>query len=279
MQKDNDDSRPFNIGVALSGGGARGFAHLGALQALEETGFKPDLLAGVSAGAVVAVMYAAGRSPEEIIDRFASAKFSSFTRLSIGRAGLFDLSRFKKFVLDAVAPYKNLEDLPIPAYIGATDFDHGRSVAFNSGRIGERVIASCSIPIVFPPVRIDGTAYVDGGVLRNLPAWMIRPLCKRLIGVNCSPLVREKYNSRSLHDVALRTYNLMAKANQAADMEMCDLTVVMPDIAHYKVFNLKNVRSVFISGFGAMRHTLRQAGWLDDGAASTDTSAIIVQNS
>lgn len=275
MQQDNDAPQ-YNLGVALSGGGARGFAHLGALKALDETGFKPDLLAGVSAGSVAAVMYAAGLSPEEIIDRFASAKFSNFTRFSLGKAGLFDLSRFKKFLLDAIAPYKYLEELPIPTYIGATDFDHGRSVAFNTGRIGERVIASCSIPIVFPPVRIEGTNYVDGGVLRNLPSWIIRPYCSRLIGINCSPLVRERYN-KSLLEIALHTYNLMAKANQAADMEMCDLNVTMPDIAHYKVFNLKQVRSVFISGFGAMRHALRQADWLEGDVTTTDTSSIIVQ--
>lgn len=256
--------RPYKLGVALSGGGARGFAHAGALMAIEEAGLKPDIVAGVSAGSVVAILYAAGIKPIEIPHLFSKAGMSDFTTLSLGQGGILSAEKFKKFIMKAIGDYTRLEDLPMPVYIGVTDFDRGVATEFHRGPIGEVMLASCSIPIVFRPVNIDGVNYVDGGVLRNHPAWIIRDKCDTLIGVNVSPL-HQRANPSSLLDVAMRTYNLMAKANQNADMNLCDISVSTPEIAHYKVFNLKNINSVFTSGYIHARKALREAGlWNPD---------------
>ncbi len=256
--------RPYKLGVALSGGGARGFAHAGALMAIEEAGLKPDIVAGVSAGSVVAILYAAGIKPIEIPQLFNNAGMSDFTTLSLGQGGILSAEKFKKFIMRAIGDYTRLEDLPMPVYIGVTDFDRGVATEFHRGPIGDVLLASCSIPIVFRPVNIDGVNYVDGGVLRNHPAWIIRDKCDTLIGVNVSPL-NQRANPSSLLDVAMRTYNLMAKANQNADMNLCDISVSTPEIAHYKVFNLKNINSVFTSGYIHARKALREAGlWNPD---------------
>lgn len=256
--------RPYKLGVALSGGGARGFAHAGALMAIEEAGLKPDIVAGVSAGSVVAILYAAGIKPIEIPQLFSNAGMSDFTTLSLGQGGILSAEKFKKFIMKAIGDYTRLEDLPMPVYIGVTDFDRGVATEFHRGPIGDVMLASCSIPIVFRPVNIDGVNYVDGGVLRNHPAWIIRDKCETLIGVNVSPL-NQRANPSSLLDVAMRTYNLMAKANQNADMNLCDISVSTPEIAHYKVFNLKNINSVFTSGYIHARKALREAGlWNPD---------------
>lgn len=256
--------RPYKLGVALSGGGARGFAHAGALMAIEEAGLKPDIVAGVSAGSVVAILYAAGIKPIEIPQLFNNAGMSDFTTLSLGQGGILSAEKFKKFIMKAIGDYTRLEDLPMPVYIGVTDFDRGVATEFHRGPIGDVMLASCSIPIVFRPVNIDGVNYVDGGVLRNHPAWIIRDKCDTLIGVNVSPL-NQRANPSSLLDVAMRTYNLMAKANQNADMNLCDISVSTPEIAHYKVFNLKNINSVFTSGYIHARKALREAGlWNPD---------------
>lgn len=253
----------YRLGVAFSGGGARGFAHLGALKALEEVGLKPDILSGVSAGSVVAVLYASGLSPEKIMSLFNNRKFKDFCEFSFSlsrKTGFFSLDRFKEFVRETVAPYVNLEDLPVPAYLGVTDFNAGAPAEFHTGEIADRVAASCSIPICFNPAVIDGVVYVDGGVVRNMPAWIIRDKCERLIGINCSPVLR--YNSHnSMADIAMRTYNLMAKANQAEDLAMCDLAVEILEIAHYKVFNLKEINKVFISGYATMRRAIKMSPW------------------
>ena len=215
-----DNSRPYKLGIALSGGGARGFAHVGALKAIEEVGLKPDVIAGVSAGSVVGVLYAAGVPLDEILPLFTSMKFTDFCSFSINKGeGVFSMTKFKNFIIKA-AGVTRMEQLHTPTYIGVTDFDHGVPAEFHEGALGERMQASCSIPIVFKPVKIDGTYYVDGGVLRNLPAWIIRDKCEKLIGINCSPLTAFRYK-KSFFEIAMRTYNLMAKANQLEDMKMC----------------------------------------------------------
>lgn len=257
----------YKLGLALSGGGARGFAHLGAIRAIEEVGLKPDIVAGVSAGSVIAVLYGAGISVDDIMSAFTDRKFSDFANVNLrinANQGLFDFSKFKNFIAELVAPYVNLEDLPIPTFVGVTDFDHGVPTEFHNGNIADAVAASCSIPICFRPQIINGVSYVDGGVLRNMPSWIIRSRCQRLIGVNCSPLLSTDTSNDSLLEIAMRAYNLMAKANQAFDMDMCDLAVETPQLANYKVFNLKEINKVFISGYATMKKALKEVDWLSE---------------
>ena len=261
---DTDEPRPYRLGVALSGGGARGFAHAGALKAIEEAGLKPDVIAGVSAGAIVAVLYAAGIGPDDMLRLFSERAFTDFTSLQLGGGGLLGMDKFRNFIIKAIGGDRNLEDLDIPTYIGVTDLDHGCPHEFHTGPVGPRMAASCSIPIVFRPVRIDGTYYVDGGVLRNLPAWTIRDKCDKLIGVNVSPMNLTS-KSNTIMGVALRTYSMMLKANQNEDMAMCDVTVMTPEIPHYSTFNLKMINNVFASGYMHTRRALRDAGlWQTD---------------
>lgn len=253
--------RPYKLGVALSGGGARGFAHAGALMAIEEAGLKPDIVAGVSAGSVVAVLYGAGIRPQDIPGVFASDKFTNYATLSLGKGALLSPKRFKDVVLKAIRPATRLEDLALPVYLGVTDFDNVRAVEFHTGEIGPRMMASCSIPIVFPPVEIDGVSYVDGGLLRNHPAWIIRDKCEMLIGINCSPVPSTmKRAKKSLLDVAMRTYHVLLRSNQLRDMELCDLSIQTPEIARYSEFDLKNIQAVFRSGYLHTRRALREAG-------------------
>lgn len=200
-------------GVAFGGGGAKGFAHIGVITAFDRFGIKPEILSGVSAGSIAAVLYGAGLSPHDMIDCFAeSQKFADFTEFSVPTSGFFRLDKFGK-MLESWLPVRNLEELKIPTVVCATNFDKGTSVGWCKGEIVPRVLASCSIPIIFRPVLINGTHYVDGGVLRNLPAWAIRDYCKVLIGSNCSPLNRNYKYKQSLLDIAERSFHLMTKAN------------------------------------------------------------------
>lgn len=253
--------KPYRLGVALSGGGARGLAHAGALEAIEEAGFKPDIIAGVSAGSVVAVLYAAGVRPRRILDMFTSVSVHDLTELTIGKGGLIKIDKFARYISRSLGQYKRLEDLHIPTYVGVTNLDAGIAEEFHEGMIQDIVKASCSIPIVIPPVTINGTKYVDGGVLRNLPAWTIRDKCDQLIGVNVSPLVKEKVKTSSIMEIAMRSYTLMAKSNQNADMKMCDLVVETREISHHRVFSLKEITQIYNIGYINMRKSLRDKGW------------------
>ncbi|MCM1095045.1 MAG: patatin-like phospholipase family protein, partial [Terasakiella sp.] len=237
--------------------------------AIEEAGFRPDVIAGVSAGSVAGALYAAGVPPMRIVELFDDRGFTDFVKFRPTGGGIFAVDGFRNFLRHNLAPYRRIEDLPIPLYIGATDFDRGVPAVFDRGELVERVVASCSIPIVFRPVKIDGIHYVDGGVLRNHPAWIIRPLCRTLIGVNVSPLA-PRAKADSIMGVAMRTYNLMAKANQKADMELCDISVETPEIAACRTFDLSMRDKVFMSGYIHTRRALREAG-LWKGLAPTPT--------
>lgn len=239
--------KKYKIGLALSGGGARGFAHIGVLKAFDERDIKPDIISGVSAGSVVAVLYAAGISPDEIMKLFTNLKFSDLAELSVPKDGFFKIDRFKRFLKKAL-PVENLEDLYIPTLVCATDIENCKSVIFDKGGIVDRVSASCSIPIIFKPIKIDGINYVDGGVLRNLPAWAIREQCETLIGVNCSPFTNGKYKA-SIVDIAHRSYDLMSKINAVYDMKMCDIVIQTRAIAKQKIFNISAMWDIAESGY------------------------------
>ena len=170
--------KPYNIGYALSGGFIKGFAHLGVIQALLEHDIKPDIISGVSAGALAGVFYADGNEPYRVLDYFSGHKFQDLTKLVIPKVGLFALGEFIDFLKSNLKAQK-LEDLKLPLIITATDLDHGRSMHFHKGNIAERVAASCCMPVLFTPVKIGNTHYVDGGLLMNLPVSTIRNECEK----------------------------------------------------------------------------------------------------
>lgn len=251
----------YKLGVALSGGGARGFAHGGVLKAMEEQGLKPDIVAGVSAGSVAAVMWASGISADEIHKRFDHCKFSKMASLAIreNKGGLFSLDPFRKFVEEAVSPYKRLEDLPIPVKIGVTDITNGQAVGIDKGDIGVAVAASCSIPVLFRPMTIGHKYYVDGGVSRNLPAWLLRDCCEKVVGVNVSPCIESAEDFRpTITEVAMRSYNLLVKSNTLIDEPLCDEVVTVSILAHYGIFDVSNIHNVYISGYSAGRKAFFQ---------------------
>lgn len=251
-----DSPKPFRIGLALSGGGAKGFAHVGALKALEENGIKPDAISGVSAGAIVAVMYSAGVPLDKMLKLFNDTKFSDFCDFTVRGGGFFKINKFKNFLKKVIGDYNDISELPVPVYIEATDLDNGITKVFDKGDIVEAVAASCSIPIVFRPAVINGVRYVDGGVLRNMPSWILRDKCDCLIGVNVSPLAEWKFKN-SVVDIAYRTYQLMLRANVKDDMALCDLRIETPEITSYKVFNLKEIQQIYIRGYASAKSALK----------------------
>ena len=135
----------YRLGLALSGGGARGFAHIGVFKLLEECGVRPDVIVGTSAGALMGTLFAAGHAADEIKQMFTGREFSEFAQLQIPKAGLFDSSRFSRFVEQHLR-VKTFEELQTPMMVVATDLDHGCSHTFSSGLIAEPIRASCSIP-------------------------------------------------------------------------------------------------------------------------------------
>ena len=241
--------KPYKIGLALSGGGAKGFAHLGVFKLLEESGLKPDIISGTSAGSLMGVLFADGYSADEIKNMFIGREFSEFAQLQIPKSGLFNYDRFQEFLKRHLRS-KRIEDLPIPTDIVATDLDRGCSHEFRSGPIVEAVTASCCMPIVFSPVLINGVHYVDGGLFRNFPVSTIRDECEYVIGVNVSPLIPQRYKQTLLH-IAERTYHYVFKANAIEDRELCDILIEAKEVGLYKTFDLENINLISEIGYEA----------------------------
>ena len=170
-------------------------------------------------------------------------------QLQIPKSGLFDSKRFRYFLKRHLRA-KTFEELKIPMIVVATDLDNGESHEFKSGPIVDAVTASCSIPIIFSPVVINGVHYVDGGLFHNFPVSIIRDMCERVIGVNVSPLVPQKYKQTIFH-IAERSYHYMFRANTLEDREMCDVLIEAEEFGMYKTFDLENVDEIAGIGYAA----------------------------
>lgn len=244
---EDTNQKPYKLGLALSGGGAKGFAHIGVFKMLEECALRPDLIVGTSVGSLMGALFADGYSASEIKELFTGREFSEFAQLQLPKSGLFDSKRFHYFLKRHLRT-KNIEDLRIPLIIMATDLDNGESHEFRTGPIVEAVTASCSIPIIFSPVVIDGIHYVDGGLFHNFPVSIIREECDKVIGVNVSPLVPQKYK-QTIYHIAERSYHYMFRANTLEDREMCDVLIEAEEFGRYKTFDIENVELISNIGY------------------------------
>ena len=146
--------KQYKTGLVLSGGGARGFAHLGVLQALNEAGIYPDIISGTSAGALAGVLYCDGHSPKKILKIMTRNSKLDYMRPVLPRNGILEISGINK-LLEANLNAKKFEDLKMPLIVCATDLNNGRPVYFSKGDLISSVIASSSIPVMFKPVIIN----------------------------------------------------------------------------------------------------------------------------
>lgn len=248
-------NRKYNIGLVLSGGGARGFAHLGVIQALNDAGIFPDVISGTSAGAIVGVMYADGYSPKEILNLLNTGSRLDFMRPVLPREGLLQIGGVLK-ILKSSLRAKTFLELKIPLFICATDLNNGKSKYFSEGELLDPVIASASIPVLFQPVIINNTYYVDGGVLDNLPVHPIENKCRFLFGSFVNPVgYLEKING--LIDIAERTFMLSLSKEILEKATKFDLFVAPPELQNYKILDPEKADELFSIGYNSTLEKLK----------------------
>jgi NTE family protein len=237
----------YPIGIALSGGFIKGFAHFGMMQALIEHDIHPDILSGTSAGSLAGVFLADGREPYEAINLFDNQTFGDFTSFSLNKKGLLELDNFIDF-LHSNLRTKRIEELKIPMIITATDLDHGVSVHFKEGDIAERVAASCCMPVLFTPIVIDGIHYVDGGVLMNLPVSTLRDQCEKVVAFSVSRLIADEY-SLNIASIAMRSYNFIYQANSLPQKQIADIVIEPCGLEKYNNTQLEKADEIFKIGY------------------------------
>ena len=172
--------RPPRIGLALGGGAARGFAHIGVIQVLEEAGIQPSLVVGTSAGSVVAALYASGKDGPALAQLADGMDESTFADWAFPGRGLIRGEALAKYVRDNTAG-RSIEQMRLPLGIVATDLDNGQPILFQRGDPGVAVRASSAVPAVFQPVRIGTREYVDGGLVSPVPVRFAREMGAELV--------------------------------------------------------------------------------------------------
>lgn len=237
----------YQLGLSLSGGGAKGFAHLGVLQALNEIGLYPQIISGTSAGAFAGVLYADGYTPEEILSFFKKKVFREFAEFTIPHGGFFKSDGFRSFLKKHLRA-KTFEDLKIPLRTVATDIEYGETKVFSTGALIPAVIASCSVPIIFRPVEINEHYYVDGGLFKNFPVSTIRKDCVKIIGVNVSPIIKAEFRS-SIKYIAERSFHYMSGSNTLLDRNLCDYLIESTSLSQYSMFDLEHVEEIYKAGY------------------------------
>lgn len=241
--------KKYNIGLVLSGGGARGYAHLGVIQALNEAGIFPDVISGTSAGALAGVLYADGYTPNEILNLMNSVSRLDFMKPALPREGLLQISGVMK-ILKCCLRAKTFEDLKIPLFVAATDLNNGKAEYFSKGDLLDPVMASASIPVLFQPVMMNNIAYVDGGVLDNLPLRPIENKCKIVIGSFVNPVGYMKKIS-GLINIAERTFMLSMSKEIVEKSKKFDLFVAPQELRNYKILDPEKADELFSVGYNA----------------------------
>ena len=234
------------IGIALSGGGARGIAHLGVLKALNEAGIFPDLVAGTSSGSITGALYCAGFTPDESLKIIQDTKALKVFRPSFSWKGLLKIDKLAD-VLRNYLP-ATFEELKVPLTVVTTEINDGKTVNFSSGQLIRTILASSCIPVAFKPVEIDGKNYVDGGILNNLPAEPLKDRVTTLIGVSCNPYgyVEELNNAKHLME---RSALLAINGNTMKSRALCDILIEPPGLVKFSGFNLSQAPQIFNEGY------------------------------
>ena len=246
------------IGLALGGGAARGFAHVGVIQVLEEAGIRPDLVAGTSAGSLVAALYASGRTGaqlQEVAESLEEAALTDWT-LPIFSRGMLRGEALARYV-NGLVGNKLIEDMPRPLGIVATDLGSGQGVLFRRGSTGTAVRASSAVPSVFQPVTISGRDYVDGGLVSPVPVRFARQMGADLvIAVDISSPPEGNPAGDSLQ-ILMQTFAIMAKSINTFELRDADI-VVRPALAGVKSADFTAKRRAIEAGRVAMLQALPQ---------------------
>ncbi len=235
------------IGLVLSGGGARGLAHLGVLQALKEIGIKPSIISGTSAGALIGALYAAGLSPLEILDIATNANLFSITSLEIGKSGVFNMNGLEETILKYI-PINTFESLHIPLHVTATDIIHGVQKHYHEGLLSKPLMGSACVPLVFKPIEYDNTLLLDGGILDNFPVEQIQGKCDAIIGVHVNS-ISKKIEHIQMKNMLDRSFHFSLSHSVYVKSNLCDVFIDPPEMSRFGMFDMSIATEIMEFGY------------------------------
>ena len=216
--------KPPRIGLALGGGAARGFAHIGVIQVLEEAGIRPDLVVGTSAGSLVAALYASGRNGTELGALAQTMDEGAITDWAFPGRGLIRGEALARYVREQTGQ-RPIEQMKMPLGIVATDLDSGSPILFQRGDTGAAVRASSAVPAVFQPVRIGSREYVDGGLVSPVPVRFARQMGADLVLAVDISTPPDGAPTGDPFKMLLQTFSIMGKSINHFELRDADVVV------------------------------------------------------
>jgi NTE family protein len=249
--------RPLKLGLALGGGAARGFAHVGVIQVLEEAGIHPHLVVGTSAGSLVAALYASGKNGtqlQRVAETMEEATLTDWTIPWLSR-GMMRGDALARYVASQTGG-RRIEDVRVPLGIVATDLHSGQGMLFQRGDIATAVRASSAVPSVFEPVRIGGRDYVDGGLVSPVPVRYARQMGADLVLAVDISSAPEGNKASDMLQILLQTFTIMSKSING--FELKEAVVVRPALNNVGSAAFSERRRSIEAGRQAMLQALPQ---------------------
>jgi NTE family protein len=243
------------IAFVLGGGGARGFAHIGALKVLDQAGIRADVVVGTSAGSLVGALYAGGIRNDALVEAALAVQREQLVEFVFPNRGFIEGDRLQVYI-DRALGGRLIEELQLPFVAVATELKTGRIVSFNRGDAGMAVRASCSVPAVFQPVTIEGREYVDGGLVSPVPVKVARALGATLvIAVDVSRQPGERRDFGSTVALLSHAFVIMEHALAAEETRLADV-VIRPDLAGVPATDLAARGDAILAGEASARAAL-----------------------
>ena len=275
----SQEQKKPKIGLVLSGGGAKGFAHIGVLKVLEEAGVKIDYIGGTSMGAVIGGLYASGYNASQIDSIFQATNFNEllndfiprssknfyekrndelyalvlpFNKMKIGipealSKGMYNYNLLSRITRN-VRHIKDFNKLPIPFLCIGTNIETGEQVLLNKGNLAQAMIASSAFPSLFSPVEIDGKLLVDGGVINNYPIEEVRKLgADIIIGVDVQDDLLDRNQLKDATRILVQITNLQSIERMKKNVKETDV-YIKPDIKNYGVVSFDKGKEIIRKG-------------------------------
>ncbi|MFT5861682.1 MAG: NTE family protein [Flavobacteriales bacterium] len=247
-----------SIGLALSGGGIKGVAHIGTLKAITEQGIHIDRITGTSAGAIVGALYAGGYAWEVILEFFTKTSIFNLSRFALNKPGFIDTIKFQND-LELYFPEDSFEKLNIPLTITATEIESGNSKAFDSGKLVCPILASSAFPGVFTPIEIEGIYYFDGGVIDDFPVEYLVDICDYIIGSYANPLSEMTVDSlKYSYQVLNRAYEINLHHHVHNKFNNCDVFISPQELSQFGTFSMRNAKKIFEIGYEEAKKQLER---------------------
>lgn len=279
-----DTLRPHQLGIVLSGGGAKGLAHIGVLKVLEEAGIHPDYIGGTSMGSIIGGLYAMGYNAEAIEKKVQTIDWEEFLNDKIRRTNLSNEEKedFDRFILTLPVEKKKIlipsgvktgqnfstllsqmafhvhhvddfSKLPVPFLCVATDIETGEAVVLKKGYLPDAIRASMAIPTIFTPVAIDGKLLVDGGLINNFPVSDVKEMgADVIIGVDVAYHIRTKDELKTISSILNQSVFFYGRANNIRNRQLCDI-LIDPPVSDYNTASFNSADSLIARGERAAR--------------------------